>query len=200
MAQQSFEAGQPCFPQDYLLTQPGLEMWRRIGEIWKETWERKPPAKRVNYAKIGTEHPWNLTPAVFLARQPFGLSKPPILLQGRMLLDFLQKCDKLDHSGPVDEQRSKAFWMLCVNAINNKSGLPNDWPHKNSQQFLDSLDYVSVMARLTPVGKGSPEDMAMVFHLNAEDWYKWSAMLGDQLGKKKGQVEEIDYEEVCFFL
>lgn len=200
-AQQSFEAGQPCFPQDYLLTQPGSEMWSSISEIWKETWERKPPAKRVNYEKIGTKHPWNLSVSAFMPRHPdFGLQHPPILLQGKMLLDFLQKCNKLDQpdvrDSAVQEQRSKALWSLCVNAIDKKNGQQSNWPHKNSTHFFNSLEQVSVMARLTPVGKGSPEDMAMIFHLGAAEWYKWSGLLSDQLGKKKGQVEEIDYEEV----
>ncbi|KAF5369289.1 hypothetical protein D9758_002524 [Tetrapyrgos nigripes] len=55
---QAFEAGSVYFPRDY----PGLEAYDEYaetrGEGEKAKWDRTPPAKRVNYKKLGTRSPW----------------------------------------------------------------------------------------------------------------------------------------------
>ena len=57
-ATQAFEAGCTHFPRDYPCTQAydALADERAIQE--EDKWTRKPPAKRPNYAKIGTRSPW----------------------------------------------------------------------------------------------------------------------------------------------
>ena len=52
------EAGCVYFPRDYVGTR-GYEKWMEgVAKEEKETWDRKPPAKRVNWEKVGTECPW----------------------------------------------------------------------------------------------------------------------------------------------
>lgn len=52
------EAGVPRFPHDFPTTKPYCEH----AEAWKESekhrWERTPPAKRVNYERLGIGNPW----------------------------------------------------------------------------------------------------------------------------------------------
>lgn len=59
--QQFYEAGAPIFPMDY--PSPSNRAWmetiRKQAREEKDKWDRKPPAKRINYTKLGTHHPWD---------------------------------------------------------------------------------------------------------------------------------------------
>jgi len=52
------EAGAPRFPHDFPTTKP----YREHAETWEASeryrWERTPPAKRVNYERLGIGNPW----------------------------------------------------------------------------------------------------------------------------------------------
>ena len=52
------EAGAPRFPHDFPTTKP----YREHAETWETSerrrWERTPPAKRVNYERLGIGDPW----------------------------------------------------------------------------------------------------------------------------------------------
>lgn len=55
---QMLEAGVPQFPHDFPTTEP----YRERAEAWEASerhqWERTPPAKRVNYERLGINNPW----------------------------------------------------------------------------------------------------------------------------------------------
>ncbi|KAF9651561.1 POP1-domain-containing protein [Thelephora ganbajun] len=55
---QMLEAGVPQFPRDFPTTEP----YRERAEAWDASeryrWERTPPAKRVNYERLGIDNPW----------------------------------------------------------------------------------------------------------------------------------------------
>ena len=55
---QMLEAGVPRFPHDFPTTEP----YRERAEAWEASercrWERTPPAKRVNYERLGIGDPW----------------------------------------------------------------------------------------------------------------------------------------------
>ena len=55
---QMLEAGVPRFPHDFPTTEP----YREHTEVWEASerclWERTPPAKRVNYERLGIDNPW----------------------------------------------------------------------------------------------------------------------------------------------
>lgn len=57
-AVQAFEAGAPYFPRDYISTAAGAADAEERGNEDKEKWEKRPPAKRVNYQQRGIESPW----------------------------------------------------------------------------------------------------------------------------------------------
>jgi len=53
-----FESGKACYPYDYPDTK-AYEVWESEQRVSAEAvWERKPPAKRLNYAKLGIEDPF----------------------------------------------------------------------------------------------------------------------------------------------
>jgi len=55
---QAFEAGTCNFPRDYPCTEAYEGEEEKMSSEEKEKWERTPPAKRVNYKKLGTRSPW----------------------------------------------------------------------------------------------------------------------------------------------
>ncbi|KAH9847891.1 POP1-domain-containing protein [Lenzites betulinus] len=55
---QAFEAGCAYFPRDFPATQAYAEYAEDRAEEELDMWERKPPAKRPNYEKLGTRSPW----------------------------------------------------------------------------------------------------------------------------------------------
>ncbi|KAG0146361.1 hypothetical protein CROQUDRAFT_657523 [Cronartium quercuum f. sp. fusiforme G11] len=57
-AQLSYEAGQRAFPNDFPGLGPYNEIAQDSGAAARSHWERRPPAKRVNYAKLGEEDPF----------------------------------------------------------------------------------------------------------------------------------------------
>ncbi|CAL1712921.1 unnamed protein product [Somion occarium] len=57
-AAQYFEASRPSFPRDYPATEAYNDYAEGREDEERERWERKPPAKRVNYAKLGIRSPF----------------------------------------------------------------------------------------------------------------------------------------------
>ncbi|KAK7681603.1 hypothetical protein QCA50_015336 [Cerrena zonata] len=57
-AAQHFEASHPNFPTDYPTTEAYEDYAEKREEEERSRWERKPPAKRVNYPKLGIRSPW----------------------------------------------------------------------------------------------------------------------------------------------
>lgn len=55
---QAYEAGTAYFPRDFPFS-PAYESWaKERGDKERGEWVKKPPAKRVNYAKLGVRSPW----------------------------------------------------------------------------------------------------------------------------------------------
>ena len=57
-ATQYFEACRPNYPTDYPATDAYDDYAEQREDEEKSRWERKPPAKRVNYSKMGIRSPW----------------------------------------------------------------------------------------------------------------------------------------------
>jgi ribonuclease P/MRP protein subunit POP1 len=55
---QAYEAGIPYFPRDFPFSSAYEEWTVKKASDEEETWLRKPPAKRVNYEKLGVRSPW----------------------------------------------------------------------------------------------------------------------------------------------
>lgn len=72
---QTYEGGCAFFPRDYPFTDAYEEYADEREMDEEERWERRPPAKRVNYAKIGTRSPWRADWGVVL-----GLEEPPAVI------------------------------------------------------------------------------------------------------------------------
>lgn len=81
---QAFEAGTPYFPRDFPFSK-AYESW--VGEKEheeREKWGRKPPAKRVNFVKLGVRSPWVPDWDVVLGlREPRGVVEVDTDAQGK---------------------------------------------------------------------------------------------------------------------
>ncbi|TPX51035.1 hypothetical protein SeMB42_g02051 [Synchytrium endobioticum] len=53
-----FESGLPCFPYEYPETNAGRRYSMGIQRREEEKWERRPPAKRISFAKLGVKSPF----------------------------------------------------------------------------------------------------------------------------------------------
>ena len=119
---QSLEAGIDHFPKDY----PGVLAYDQyvqcIGEEERERWQRKPPAKRVNYTKLGVRSPFRADWEVVL-----GLKHSSSLMDmdmdnndnetlptqreddtfDRMLVDDIERAREVDEDGP-----DFPYWLL----------------------------------------------------------------------------------------
>ncbi|EIN12776.1 POP1-domain-containing protein [Punctularia strigosozonata HHB-11173 SS5] len=71
-AVQAFEAGMAYYPRDYPPTIAYNEDAAKHEKAERDRWERTPPAKRVNYERLGTRSPWTADWEVVL-----GLTPPP---------------------------------------------------------------------------------------------------------------------------
>lgn len=57
-AAQHLEASRPNYPTDYPTTEAYEDYAEQREDEERSRWERKPPAKRVNYSKLGIRSPW----------------------------------------------------------------------------------------------------------------------------------------------
>lgn len=55
---QMLEAGVPRFPHDFPTTEPYRERAEASEASERCLWERTPPAKRINYERLGIDNPW----------------------------------------------------------------------------------------------------------------------------------------------
>ena len=183
-AQQAFEAGEPSFPQDYLLTESGLELWTEISNAWKEQWDRKPPAKRVNYQKIGTSNPWNLSASLWLPVEEGGLATPTYLT-GRRTIEMLEELSQTLANGDILTEKLSNL-------------LQESWQKKTGRTLaLRTLtlrspsSHVCLMARLTPLSRGVPTDMAVIYHINLDkEWQEWQNILQTRR-RREGDLGDV---------
>lgn len=223
---QAFEAGSAYFPRDFPATDLYEEYAEDRADEDRETWERKPPAKRPNYEKLGTRSPWKPDWDVVL-----GLEKPD-LVSGEDLLSTQRDVEMTDPtpaaSAPaptpvrisavaVVEQKMHA-WLLRgsdvatiiadVSAmLNPAAGLLMHVNQARTKRKLDPL-HVSVRAEdllqaalvqvaIFPCGRGCPDDLAVIYRVEDEEARRW---ISAETSKKNGLAllgDGPDETEVC---
>ncbi|GAA5859154.1 hypothetical protein JCM8547_008891, partial [Rhodosporidiobolus lusitaniae] len=201
-SQTFFEAGAARFPEDY----PGTKAFgeweeRREGEE-KGYWERRPPGKRESWGKLGTRSPWRVGMEGVLKKGwaeeggeegegeeaflvPVGVARA--VLAGA---EEGEEKDKMveEHSSSSlpPRQRAKqlernllAEWrLLSASPSSSSSALP-------SPSRFPLLRHAMVRVRLTPIARGKPEDLALIYEFEREE------EAGDVLEKlRKGREEK----------
>jgi len=185
---QAYEAGTAYFPRDYPFNKP-YELYASDREKReKEVWERKPPAKRVNYEKLGIENPWRTHWATVLGiteineenregevefvstqREPSQSIKAnvrPWVLRGSDVHQIVVSMSSVFNHGAVLHSE--------INRLRVKRG---HGPFENSFKPSDLLQGALVIVKIMMCSRGSPQDLAII-HLLSDDVYrKWERVL-----------------------
>ncbi|RPD62234.1 POP1-domain-containing protein [Lentinus tigrinus ALCF2SS1-7] len=128
---QAFEAGCAYFPRDIPATQAYDDYAEDRAYDERETWERKPPAKRPNYDKLGTRSPWRPDWGVVL-----GTEKPP---EPQELEEF------------VDTQRDEDAMAVDATAPGTATGAEGAGDQKAEQWLLRGPDVPAIVAKVSPM-------------------------------------------------
>ncbi|KAF9267501.1 POP1-domain-containing protein [Marasmius fiardii PR-910] len=194
-AHQAFEGGRPYFPRDF----PGTALYaahsRGKEEEEKAKWDRTPPAKRVNFEKLGTRSPWRADWEVVLElNSKDGRKGKEVLVstQRGPAAELGLESNNMD----VDENtevlydippwilRGKDYLETIVNNPNGDRGDPALVLHsavENSRKHchLDSLppeitpeillNSALITVKLKPSGRGAPADLAVIHSVNEEE-------------------------------
>jgi ribonuclease P/MRP protein subunit POP1 len=178
LQQQHFEAGEPYFPRDWPPSRPCLDEEERHHVEKSSHWDRRPPAKRENFRKLGTKEPfkagWH---ALVKLEEGKGEGdegeeeeERPWLLRGPLLEQFLDRLVRSPSDDGTDAQtilddllaqhREKRFGSpTSENAARRDLSPPRAWVRK-----------ALVRVRVLPCGRGAPDDLAVIYGLGEEEW------------------------------
>ncbi|KAF8527485.1 ribonucleases P/MRP protein subunit POP1-domain-containing protein [Hysterangium stoloniferum] len=199
---QSFEAGVPDFPFDYPLT-PAYQREATMSEMAeKANWNKKPPAKRVDWETVGTRSPWRADWEVILGLPQKENTEDGLLGVQRDLSDV--------HMGEVDA--SESMWLLrgpeTPNIIAAASSSQNPGfillekvnalrAKKNLSALGTSavalLRGALVQVKLNLCGRGNPDDLAAIYEVGKEESERLRRML---LKKRGGDIEGTADDEL----
>ncbi|KAA1469823.1 POP1-domain-containing protein [Dentipellis sp. KUC8613] len=183
---QAFEAGQPYFPRDFPFTAAYDDYTTSRAHADEERWLRKPPAKRPNWEKLETPSPWKPDWRVVL-----GLPSLPTPTTDEDPSSNMTSTQRDAVPEPDDRTRP---WLLCGpethSILDTISNLFNPGPalleRVNKLRFKRDMgplapEYTAdmifqgalVQVRVVPVGRGHPEDFAVIYSLDDEEAKRW---------------------------
>ena len=186
---QAYEAGTMCYPRDYPFTQAYDAYALDRENTDKSAWERKPPAKRVNFEALGTKSPWRAdwevvlgisiqeerpNPPAFVTTQRESVSevnveKPiikPWLLRGSEVGKILSSIFSVfNYGGTV---------LLEINKLRLKRGLA---PLSNDVKSADLLKGALINVKISMCSRGAPQDLAAIYSLPDDLYKKWGKAL-----------------------
>ena len=200
---QTYEGGRAFFPRDYPLTEAYEEYADEREAEEQARWERRPPAKRVNYAKIGTRSPWRADWEVVL-----GLEDPPAAAgdEDEELVPA-QRADVEMAETEGEEAEASAVpagtggekeirpWLLrgqdVPSILQNISAM-----FTPTAGLLDSVNQLRIKRGLDPLGgstraadlwkgalvrvrvllcgRGNPEDLALIYSIDDDEARRWN--------------------------
>lgn len=193
---QSFEAGVPFFPSDYPTTTEYEKYIAEWGQYEKDEWNKKPPAKRVNYEKMGTRSPWRPDWKVVLGIET--TEDPDLVPAQRMEVDEVRPWLL---RGPVVPQVLASIGDMLNPAagllfeMNKLRTSRYDEPLRSSVRAEDLFKGALIMVKLVIQGRGCFESAAMIYQLEngeADRWRKTKA--------KKTPLSEDDEVEVTIWV
>ncbi|KAF8967138.1 ribonucleases P/MRP protein subunit POP1-domain-containing protein [Flammula alnicola] len=193
---QAFEAGTAYFPRDYPSTQPydAYALDREAKE--KTIWDRKPPAKRVNYDKLATKHPWRADWAGILgiAEEPGGnpAGACDLVTTQREPASTVAVSETTPAIRPWLLRGSEVSKILSsmasvfnhvaalLSEINRLRLKPGYGPLSHSIKPADLLKGALINVKITMCLRGSPHDLAMIYSLSDDICRQWEKLLQHQ--------------------
>lgn len=213
---QAFETGTAYFARDYPSTTAYDAFSQKRETDEKDKWERKPPAKRANFDKLGTRSPWRADWEVVLGlknatqdnvskngkgeefapaqREEMdemtvnGSIARPWLLRGAEVSGILSNVSKLFNHG--------AGLLSEINRLRLKRGQE---PLGADIRGDDLLKGALVSIKVMMCSRGAPEDLAVIYSVGDDEARKWEKDFKDGCLAAKGPDDESPEEiEVCF--
>ncbi|GAA5962704.1 hypothetical protein JCM3765_006172 [Sporobolomyces pararoseus] len=207
----TYEAGLATFPQDFPTTSAYEEHEKRRELEDRGYWERRPPAKRPNFSKLGTEDPWNFDAQKILRGGKKGKGK------GKEAMDE-------DTNEEEEEMQPylvpfKVATSLSSSISKNKPSIPTSNPTElNPVEELErdileewttlrnggkpasaKLQDALVRVRIDPCLRGVPEDFGLIYELEGNEVEK--VRTKTELAKKNERVfatgEGEGAEDLC---
>ena len=189
---QAYEAGKLYYPRDFPFTRAYDAYALDRESTDKSAWERKPPAKRVNFEALGTRSPWRADwevvlgisiqdeehidsdPPAFVTTQRETVSetnvvKPnikPWLLRGSEVPKILSSIFSVFSYG--------ATVLLEINRLRFKRGLA---PLSNDVKSADLLKGALINVKISMCSRGAPQDLAAIYSLPDDLYKKWEKAL-----------------------
>lgn len=189
-SQQFYEAGAARFPEDFVGT-PGFEEHEARREVdEKGYWERRPPAKRPSYGKLGTRWPWRMemgevlelayrrgtklaeTEAATEAGERKGKGKgKPFIVASTVAKAVLAQARDKGRAADAMEDDPPATPRARAKQLEQR--LAADWAALSSASTSapgsDSLlRHAMVRVEVTPCLRGVPEDLGLVYEVDEE--------------------------------
>ncbi|GAA5844126.1 hypothetical protein JCM11251_001826 [Rhodosporidiobolus azoricus] len=179
-SQQHYESGAALFPQDYVGS-PAFDEWetrRQDGE--KGYWQRRPPAKRPSYHKLGTQWPWRVEMNSVLKVACGGMvadskegeaflvpsNVAEAVLAGAAQTSFKGDADSTMPSEPVSS-RDRAAEL--ARALKHEWVLASSSPSASPPRpASSSLSHAMVRVKLVPVLRGVPQELGLVYEVQSE--------------------------------
>ncbi|GAA5822516.1 hypothetical protein JCM5353_005466 [Sporobolomyces roseus] len=177
----TYEAGLATFPQDYPSTSAydEHEMRREVED--RGYWERRPPAKRPNYDKLGTDSPWRIDIQTVLTsggkegkgkgkekevlEETVSTSSNPYLVPFKIATSLVSSISK-------DRKRSPATSKEVKPAVQQlEQNLLAEWESQRGGEepkgtlLRDAL----VRVRIQPCVRGVPEDLGLIYELEGTE-------------------------------
>lgn len=180
---QAFEAGAAYFPRDYPFTATYEAQTNAAAAKEKESWEKKPPAKRVNYGAVGTRSPWKPDWDVVL-----GLRTASVTPAAES--EDLVSTQREPRAANVEIKP----WLLCgpqvpsvlntiFSMLNPTAGLLEELKRLRMKRNLDPIGSIAnadslwkgalVRVRVNLLGRGSPGELAMLYQTEDKDLRQW---------------------------
>lgn len=188
---QAYEAGALYFPRDYPFTAAYTTYSMDREKQERESWERKPPAKRVNYDKLGTISSWKADWATLL-----GLQRDSQERGEEEGLVTTQRDIQVADKGDV--QKNVKPWLLrgceTQKILDSVYKVFNPGAHlleemgrlrlKRSQEpfsvdlkAADLLQGALVNVKLVMCSRGAPEDLSIIYSVGNEEARRWEKLL-----------------------
>ncbi|BGP20434.1 hypothetical protein JCM10213_001558 [Rhodosporidiobolus nylandii] len=207
------EAGAARYPEDYVST-PGYEEFeaRRESEE-RGYWERRPPAKRESYGKLGTREPWRVEMRGVCGEawerhhssegkeqggenekesegeEPFVVPYPVATALLASLSSPSSSSSAASTAPPPSTFRPAATTLFSSLSAAYSSLSPSSATATPSPAALALLRSALVRVRLTPLGRGKPEELALVYELEEREAEEVCRTLeGEKEGRKAGRA------------
>lgn len=175
-SQQYQEAQALRFPEDAVDTPGFAEHESRREADEKGYWDRRPPAKRPSYAKLGTSSPWRVDMDDVLskaARRSEGLAELKPFVLARSIAERILKeaaSGRLVGAGHKMDTDALSISHPRQRAALVEKQLLEEWQAVGSgeAQIPDLLAAAMVHVKITPCTRGVPQDLALVYELDVE--------------------------------